>query len=250
MSLELDHVALGVGDAVPIARQLTAELGGTVLGGGVPSEAGFRAMQIHLGTPDDHGMTVEVLEPWEPEHNDFLLRFLDRHGDAPHHITFKTKDIIAEHARLVQRGFEPVAVNFSRPEWREMFLHPKVSHGVVIQIAQPGAPSPPLKRVLEDARDGAHSDWYGSGWWGEAADVRANVAARLRRVVLTSPDIEDASRFFSEILGGHQPEAHRLRWANGEVLIEPGTGSGIDRFELTGLERDLVIGGARFVAVE
>lgn len=207
-------------------------------------------MQVHLGTPEEPGMTVEVLEPWEPHHNDFLARFLDRHGDAPHHITYKTKDIIAEHARLVHLGYEPVAVNFSRPEWREMFLHPKVSHGVVIQIAQPGSPTPPISQVLAAARSGARADWSGSGWWGEVGDLRAAHPVRLVQIVLTSPDVDAASRFFAEVLGGRLVEDHRLRWANGEVLVEAGERAGIDRFEVQGLEREMVVGGARFVAVE
>lgn len=251
MALDLDHVALGVAEATAVTRQLTGELGGTVLGGGVPEGSGFRAMQIHLGTPEDPGMTVEVLEPWEPEHNDFLVRFLARHGDAPHHITFKAKDVAAEHDRLVGLGYEPVAVDFSRPEWREMFLHPKASHGVVIQIAQPGMDSPLIADLLRIARDGGRAPWDGgTEWWGDAGDLRATEAVRLWRVVVTSPDPEAASTFFRDVLGGEETDPGRHRWDGGEVLVVPGERAGIDRLEVAGLEGTVVIGGTRFVGVE
>ncbi len=251
MTLELDHVALGAADAASVTRVLTARLGGTVLGGGVPPGTGFRAMQVHLGTPADPGMTVEVLEPWEPEHNDFLVRFLARSGDAPHHITFKTKDVVSEHRRLQQLGFEPVAVNFERPQWREMFLHPKVSHGVVIQIAQPGEAGPSISEILEIARAGGRAPWDGgTEWWGDAGDVRADHAVHLRRVVVAAPDPRSAAGFFRDVLGGSEVETNRIRWDGGEVLIERGEKPGIDRLEVGGLDGTLVVAGTRLVGVE
>ena len=36
-------------------------------------------------------MTIELLEPWAVEQTDFLERFLARHGDGPHHLTFKVR---------------------------------------------------------------------------------------------------------------------------------------------------------------
>ena len=157
----------------------------------------------------------------------------------------------AEHARLKELGHEPVAVDFSRPEWREMFLHPKASHGVVIQIAQPGMESPPIADLLRIARAGGRAPWDGgTEWWGDAGDVRAPEAVRLRRVVVTSPDPESASAFFRDVLGGAETEPGRHRWEGGEVLVEPGERAGIDRLELTGLEGTRMIGGARFVGVE
>ncbi len=251
MTLELDHVALGAADAASVTRVLTARLGGTVLGGGVPPGTGFRAMQIHLGTPEHPGMTVEALEPWEPHHNDFLVRFLARHGDAAHHITFKSKDVFAERARLSELGYEPVAVNFERPEWREMFLHPKVSHGVVIQIAQPGTPAPPIAELLAMARAGGRAPWDGgTEWWGDAGNLRADRAVGLRRVVVSSPDPESATAFYRDVLGGGEVEPGRLLWDGGEVLIEAGEKAGIDRLEVAGLDEPLVIAGTRFVGVE
>lgn len=247
--LKLDHVAIGLGDARPVIETLTASLGGTVIGGGTPPKSGFRAMQIHLGSPSAPGMTVELLEPWEPENNDFLVRFLSRHGDAPHHLTFKTSDVAGERRRLERLGFEPVGVDFSNPAWREMFLHPRQSHGTVIQIAQPGYETPPLPTLIEAARAGALPAWDEGVWWGSAGRERAGDAVRLRRVVLTSPAVAETVAFFVDVLAGTETPDGRVRWEGGEIVIEAGP-AGIDRLECTGLAvPELRAGGTRFVAV-
>jgi hypothetical protein len=130
---DLDHVALAVRDAVPPRDRLISELGATLVSGG--DAAGFRAMQIRLGDLTT-GMTVELLEPWNLDRSDFLVRFLDRHGDGPHHLTFKVPDLAAELKRLEEIGLHPVGVDLSDANWREAFLHPRDSHGTVIQLAE------------------------------------------------------------------------------------------------------------------
>ena len=86
---------------MPPRNVLVSELGGTLVSGG--DAAGFRAMQIRLGDLVA-GMTIELLEPWNLDRSDFLVRFLDRHGDGPHHLTFKVPDLAAELERLEQSG--------------------------------------------------------------------------------------------------------------------------------------------------
>src|SRR5262249_19769599 len=90
--VRLDHVALPTRDAGAPLATLVGELGGTVLSGGLA--VGYRPMQVHLGDARS-GMKVELLEPWAVESNDFLDRFLTRHGDGPHHLTYKVDDLDA-----------------------------------------------------------------------------------------------------------------------------------------------------------
>jgi hypothetical protein len=33
-------------------------------------------------------------------------------------------------------GIEPIGVNLANPDWKEAFLHPRNTHGIVIQVAQ------------------------------------------------------------------------------------------------------------------
>src|SRR5262245_22983658 len=85
---DLDHVAIATERASDAWPRYVGQLGGEWLGG-MP-ESGFAWGQIRYA----NGMRLEVLEPYEPERNDFLRRFLDRNGPGPHHLTFKVPDLV------------------------------------------------------------------------------------------------------------------------------------------------------------
>jgi methylmalonyl-CoA/ethylmalonyl-CoA epimerase len=93
---------------------------------------GFSPAQLSYA----NGARIEILQPWEPESNPFLRRFLDHSGPGPHHLTFKVPHIEAVLDRVSDAGYEPVGVRLSDPHWREAFLHPRQATGVVVQIAQ------------------------------------------------------------------------------------------------------------------
>ncbi len=127
---------------MPRSAVAVGELGGTIFAGG--DGYGFRWVQVRIGEAAA-GMTVELLIEWQPEQNDFLARFLQRHGPGQHHLTFKVPDLAATLGRVQQAGFRPVSVNLTDPNWKEAFLQPREAHGTVVQLAQvhpdhPGTP--------------------------------------------------------------------------------------------------------------
>lgn len=132
-----DHVAVAVhqiADALPLFQALLA---GTPGEGGVGR--GFTFQQLTFP-----GGTIELLEPRGAD--SFLHRFLAGRGEGLHHITFKVEDLPAWAARLRAAGYHVVGENYERPEWRELFVHPKSGHGVLIQLAEtlpPDAGTPP-----------------------------------------------------------------------------------------------------------
>jgi methylmalonyl-CoA/ethylmalonyl-CoA epimerase len=126
--LRFDHAAVAVRSiksALPLFRDA---LGGEYLMGG---DAGGTWRWIQLRFPG--GGKVELLEPLA---DGFLTRFLDRHGEGLHHITFKTDDIRGAIAELKSRGYELVDVDLEDPGWKEAFLRPSLAHGTLVQIAQ------------------------------------------------------------------------------------------------------------------
>ncbi len=236
--IDLDHVALGVRAAQPYLDVLVGEWGGKVREGG--TAVGFRAMQVTLG-----GMHVELLEPWEPEQNDFLLRFLDRHGEGPHHLTFKVPDLAAEVDRLRTLGQEPVQIDLANVWWKECFLMPQSAHGTVVQIAQSALDDPAAMASLAHLPD----PWQ-RPWWQEPP-APAPEQVSLERVMLTSPEPGDAAAFFSDVLGGELtqgPDGYELSWpGGGRLAVRTGAGRGIDYLEIDrGPDRHLA--GTRFVA--
>jgi methylmalonyl-CoA/ethylmalonyl-CoA epimerase len=248
--MKLDHVALATRDVAGPLDILVGELGGLVLSGG--HSVGFRPMQVFLGDATG-GMKVELLEPWEPEHNDFLERFITRHGAGPHHLTFKVPDLAAVIERVRAAGYSPVGVDLTDAAWREAFVAPKEAHGTVVQLAESDAP---LTSPLEEYRFAAE---HGSGgdpvWWPEPPP-RAEPPAFLRRVVLRTPSLPATRDFFTGLLHGETVATGcgwvELAWpGDGHLRIEEqaGTPPGIDRLELegSGPRRELVVAGVRVV---
>lgn len=252
--LKFDHVALGVGDHRGVVAALTGDLGALVISGGRPPRAGFQAMQIRVGRGDD-GMTVEVLEPHQPRHDDFLVRFLAAGGDRPHHVTFKTTDIEAELERLRSLGLEPVGIELADPIWRELFIHPRDGHGTLVQIAETDRTDPPMSEWLAGLPDSIHL-WHGVPWWDETALRPAPPRpAVMRRVVIATPDRIAGDRFYSSVLGSHAEAGPTItvhRWDGGEIRLEDADlpRPRVDRVEIDLPGFDGEIGGVRFVGTD
>lgn len=246
---DLDHVALAAADTAPALRFLTGELGGTVVFGG--QAVGFRPMQVWVGTADGEGMSVELLEPWDTERNDFLARFVARHGCGPHHLTFKVPDLAAALDRVRAAGCSPVNVDTSDPSWKEAFLLPREAHGTVVQLAESHGDFPSRRALL--AHVAANGPNAHPRWWVDPV-AHDGPPARLVRVVLRTTDLAGARALYEGLLDG-EPEretagALDLVWpGGGRLRIEerPGAGPGVDRLEVAGLPRAVEVLGTSFV---
>jgi catechol 2,3-dioxygenase-like lactoylglutathione lyase family enzyme len=126
----LDHIAIASEHALDNFVRYRGDLGGEWVAG--MYDPGFYWGQLRFA----NGMTIEMLEPADIEQDDFLQRFLDRNGPGPHHLTFKVADIERAIAAVTEAGYPPVRVNTANEFWKEAFLHPKQSHGIVVQLAQ------------------------------------------------------------------------------------------------------------------
>lgn len=125
-----DHFALAASDA-RAALDFHAKLFGLPPGDWFESpDEGFRGGVLQM--PGGQG-TVEVVEPYDGE--SFLHRFLAERGPGVHHITVEVEDIEAAVAYLREEmGIEPLREIFSDGEWRQTFIHPRDTGGVLYQI--------------------------------------------------------------------------------------------------------------------
>ena len=190
IGIDLDHVAVATERQTDAWPRYAGDLAGEFMGGGWM--VGFGAAQVRYG----NGFRVEVLEPHQVEVNDFLRRFLDRSGPGPHHVTFKVKDIVAALAEVEAAGYRPASVDLRDPNWKEAFLHPKESCGIVVQLAQ------------------AAGEWEPKQRDGLPAPRTTNPAV-LDHVAHGVPSIAEARLLFVDLLGGREV-------ATGEGWVELG----------------------------
>lgn len=98
----------------------------------VPTEQ-VRIAFLPMGGPG--GSEIELIEPLAPDSS--LSRFLEKRGEGLHHICLEVDDIDAALAEMQARG---AAVLDQQPrvaaEGRAIFLHPKGTHGVLLELIE------------------------------------------------------------------------------------------------------------------
>jgi methylmalonyl-CoA/ethylmalonyl-CoA epimerase len=197
----LDHIAVAAEHTIDNFVRYRGDLGGAWVAG--MYDSGFYWGQLQYA----NGMTIELLEPADISQDDFLRRFLDRSGPGPHHVTFKVADIEAAIEAVTAGGYPPVRVNTANPSWKEAFLHPKQSHGIVVQLA----------RSIEFD----HTQQL------EVPPPKIARPASLERIVHLVADLDAAANLFEHILGGVRGRATAdsvdLAWPGGGriCLVEP-----------------------------
>ena len=94
-------------------------------------DQGVKAALLTIGQSE-----IELLEPITP--NTGVARFLERRGEGLHHLCFETDDVVRELEAARAKG---LALLDQQPRrglaGMICFLHPKASHGTLIEYAQP-----------------------------------------------------------------------------------------------------------------
>lgn len=135
MFTRVHHVAIAV-------RGLDQSLGmyRDILGLPVGKRAAVADQGVHAALLPMADGEIELLEPADPAGG--VARFLERRGEGLHHLCFETPDVAAALTQAKTAGL-PLIDQAPRPGLAGMiaFLHPKGNHGVLIEMAQPVAPS-------------------------------------------------------------------------------------------------------------
>ena len=98
----------------------------------VPTEE-VRIAFLPMGGPG--GSELELIEPITP--NSSLTRFLEKRGEGLHHICLEVADIDAALAEMQEKGV-PVLDKQPRiaASGRAIFLHPKGTNGVLLELLE------------------------------------------------------------------------------------------------------------------
>ena len=129
----IDHVAIAVRSldtALAFYRDLLGLAPSRVID--FPSE-GIKLAFVPLGGPG--GSAIELIEPTDPTTG--VARFLEKHGEGLHHVCLEVLDIDRALADLKAAGAAVLDATPRRTaEGRGIFLHPKGTSGVLLELVQ------------------------------------------------------------------------------------------------------------------
>ncbi len=131
LGLPLDHLGIAVKDLETASQ--TYELLGLVRDGGDEEVVG-EGVRVRLLRGGESA--VELLEPLTSESP--LQAFLEKRGPGMHHAAFRTSSLEADIARLSAAGAQFTG-NEPRPgrhNTRVIFLHPKWTGGVLVELVE------------------------------------------------------------------------------------------------------------------
>ncbi len=131
--MKIDHVAIAVEDLDAALDFYRDALGLEVADRReVPAE-GVEIAFLPMGESE-----IELLRPLDEDNS--IGRFIARRGEGIHHICLRVEEIEAAVARLEAAGARMATEIRQHPDGtRYAFVHPKSSHGVLIELYQKAA---------------------------------------------------------------------------------------------------------------
>lgn len=132
-SMRLDHIGLAV-KSIDQARKFYE--GGLGFGSEphIEEVAGEKVRVLKVIVPP--GVHIELLEPTAPDSP--IARFLEKHGEGQHHLSFAVDDLPAATQRMKEKGYTPL---WDQPHVGAggclvNFFHPRQAHGVLTELSQ------------------------------------------------------------------------------------------------------------------
>lgn len=128
---KLDHIGIAVADIEKVRPFFT-----DVLQGVVTFEGSVEPMKLQICKIRAGGVIVELVQPLPGEES--VTRFLAKRGQGLHHICFGVGDLAAAQRELAGRGYVAIwdTPRVGAGGRLVNFLHPKDTHGVLIEIVQ------------------------------------------------------------------------------------------------------------------
>jgi methylmalonyl-CoA/ethylmalonyl-CoA epimerase len=127
-----DHVSMAV-HSIRSGTAFVALVGGVRFDGGLSPQGDFHWEQYRLpgwGTLE----IIAAVDQTDASH--FINRFIAERGEGLHHLTLKVTNIDEAVEAAKALGFTVVGFDDSDPTWKEAFVHPKSSNGVLVQLAE------------------------------------------------------------------------------------------------------------------
>ncbi|ROS04600.1 methylmalonyl-CoA epimerase [Sinobacterium caligoides] len=135
MITALDHIAIAVPDLNKAIKRFMDDFGIEFKG----TEEVERAKTTTAFFPIE-GTQIELVHPIR-EGEGPVAKYLEKKGGGLHHICFSTDDILADVEMLKAKGYQFLsdAPTIGAHDCQVIFIHPKSSDGVLIELSQPPA---------------------------------------------------------------------------------------------------------------
>lgn len=135
MILNLDHIAIAVPGLQEAIERFSEDLGLTLTGTEAVDSQKTETAFFPVSDPS-RPTKIELVSPLAGQGP--LVRYLDKRGPGLHHLCFRTDDLDADVARLSARGyrFTSDAPTPGAHGTRVIFIHPKSTGGVLIELAE------------------------------------------------------------------------------------------------------------------
>lgn len=132
MIVALDHIAIAVPDLEKAIKRFMDDFGIEFKG----TEDVEAAKTTTAFFPID-GTQIELVHPLNGEGP--IAKFLEKKPGGIHHICFRSDDILADVARLKEKGYQFLseAPSPGAHGCQVIFIHPKSCDGVLIELNQP-----------------------------------------------------------------------------------------------------------------
>ena len=124
-----DHVSIGVHDFEAARRLFVDVLGGEPMRDLGTNEAeAFQWTTFKLG-----GKKVEIVAPTTPGEGG-VGRYLAKNGEGFHHISISVENLDEAISYFESKGLRVLAPSKDNPQWKHFYLHPKDTHGALVQV--------------------------------------------------------------------------------------------------------------------
>ena len=132
MITALDHIAICVPDLEAAIDRFVSDLGLELAGTEDVALQLTKTAFLPVAGPTN----IELVSPMDGKGP--LLRYMDKRGPGIHHLCFRTDDLDGDMRRLKERGyrFTTEAPTPGAHDTRVVFIHPKSTGGVLIELAE------------------------------------------------------------------------------------------------------------------
>ena len=123
----LSHVGIAAADGMQMAKFFSEYLGGEVLSRDEYPEQDQISTMVRIGACE-----LEIMEPLGDQ--GVVTKFLAKKGPGLHHISIQVTGIAQLAEKLEAAGIQIIGKQFSDPAAHYMFISPKSTGGVLIEV--------------------------------------------------------------------------------------------------------------------